>query len=115
MSIVEQISDLNRASYFRGASKHVHVQFLRYGFVALAAFAVDFGSLALQVSLFHINYLIAAGVAFCLGLVVNYLLSTAWVFSAYQARNRWVEFGVFALTGLIGLGLTELLIWVSTD
>jgi putative flippase GtrA len=114
MMFVDTTAELNLKRYFKGASLHAHVQFVRYGLVAVAAFTVDIGSLAAQVNILHIHYLVAAAFAFCLGLIVNFLLSTAWVFSAYQSRNRLFEFGIFAITGLVGLGLTEVLIWLFT-
>jgi len=113
--MVDNFSARTVKGYFKGASERTHVQLFRYGFVAAVAFAADFGSLAVLVSGFHVYYLVGAAIGFVLGLVVNYALSTIWVFSAYERRNRWWEFGIFALTGLIGLGLTELFIWLLTD
>ena len=115
MGLVEHFSGTSMIGYFKGDSKRTHVQLFRYGFVAAAAFAVDFGVLALLASDFHVNYLLAAAVSFILGLVTNYVLSTVWVFSAYSARNRKYEFGIFALTGIVGLALTEVLIWFFTS
>ena len=58
---------------------------------------------------------IAAAIGFGGGLLVNYFLSRAFVFSAQDSRanNRMGEFLGHALVGVIGLGLTELLIFLG--
>lgn len=102
--------------YFKGSThSRTHVQLFRYGFVAAIAFAVDFGTLAVLVSGFDVWYLEAAAIAFILGLLTNYGLSTLWVFQGYSNSSRKKEFLTFLVTGLIGLGLTELLIWAFTS
>jgi len=86
------------------------VQFIRYGFVAVAAFAVDFGVYALEVRGFNIQPVLAATFSFTLGLIVNYLLSVRWVF-AQRSRSRRFEIITFFAIGLVGLGLTDFIIW----
>jgi putative flippase GtrA len=114
MAMVESIFGVPVRGYFKGASKHTHVQFFRYGFVAALAFLIDFGTLALLASGLHVYYLLAAAISFTLGLFVNYGLSTVWVFNAYNVSSRKKEFSVFVITGIIGLALTELFMWVLT-
>jgi putative flippase GtrA len=115
MTLAEKLSRQHLKSYFAGASHRTKVQFFRYAFVAVAAFIVDFGCLAILASGYHVNYLLAAAFAFMLGLITNYVLSVKWVFSAYNASNRTREFIIFALVGLVGLGLTEILLWFFTE
>ena len=46
------------------------------------------------------------------GLVINYVMSVAWVFSECKRvleDRKTVEFGVFAIVGIIGVGINELL------
>ena len=86
------------------------VQFIRYGFVAVAAFAVDFGVYAVEVRAFDMHPVLAATISFTLGLAVNYLLSVRWVFTQ-RSHSRKFEILTFFLTGLIGLALTDLIIW----
>ena len=80
-----------------------------------AAFIVDFLSLFVLTDFFGIYYLISAAIAFILGLVANYLLSISWVFNKRKLNKRHIEFGVFALIGIVGLGLNEVFIWVFTQ
>lgn len=100
---------------FRDQTEKMLVQMFRYTFVGGAAFLVDFGSLFVLTDFFGVYYLISAAIAFILGLIVNYALSISWVFNKRTLGNKKLEFGVFALIGIIGLGLNEVLIWFLTE
>ena len=91
------------------------LQLFRYGFVGGVAFVADYGTLFLLTHYAGVHYLLSAGIAFCIGLTVNYLLSISWVFNKNRSTKPWVEFMVFALIGIVGLGLNELIMYVATD
>ncbi|MDD1774488.1 MAG: GtrA family protein [Methanobacterium sp.] len=91
------------------------IQFFRYIFVGGVAFIVDFTSLYVLTDFFGIYYLYSAAAAFILGLVVNYFMSISWVFNKRKLNSKTIEFSVFALIGIIGLGLNEIFIWFFTD
>ena len=91
------------------------VQLFRYGIVGGISFAVDWGTLMLLTEAFGVHYMASAAVAFVFGLVCNYLLSTRWVFGQSKIGNRWAEFAAFAVIGVIGLLLNELIIYVCAD
>ena len=107
------INDLN--SLFKGKTDNSYLQLFRYTFVGGFAFLVDFGLLIFLTEHFHVYYLLSAGIAFVVGLVVNYYLSVRWVFNNRVVQNRIVEFVAFALIGMVGLGLNELFLWIFTD
>ena len=96
-------------------SDKTSIQLLRYGFVGGIAYAVDFGSLFFLTEFMKIHYLVSAAIAFILGLLTNYALSIFWVFSKRAVSNRQVEFMIFSIIGLIGLGLNEGIIWFFTE
>ncbi len=102
-------------SLFMGEAKGTIVQLFRYGFVGGAAFVVDYGALYALTEFAGLHYLLSATISFILGLTVNYLLSISWVFNNGKLSNRLLEFLVFALIGVIGLGLNTLIMYVSTD
>ena len=91
------------------------VQLFRYTFVGGVAFLCDFGALYALTEFAGLYYLISATLSFLLGLSVNYALSVFWVFNRHALRSRWVEFGIFAAVGLVGLGLNALIMWLLTD
>ncbi len=91
------------------------LQLFRYGFVGGVAFVADYGTLYVATEYLHLHHLLSAAIAFIIGLVVNYLLSTSWVFASHSQTNRQLEFIIFAVIGVIGLGLNELIIYLGTD
>ena len=100
---------------FAGETDNTFIQFFRYLFVGGFAFVVDYGTLMLLVEVFGFNAKLAAVIAFILGLAVNYILSTLWIFKNSKIGNRLAEFAAFALIGVIGLGINELIIWLFDD
>ena len=91
------------------------IQFVRYGLVSVIALAVDFGGMVLLVELFSIHYLVAATVSFISGLVVNYLLSRAWVFTERKYESRVKEFIIFTGIGIVGLLLNNSIMWLAVE
>ena len=98
-----------------GKTDNVFIQFFRYCIVGGLAFLVDYGLLYLLADKFGLHYLLSVSIAFIAGLVVNYLISTFWVFSESKYQDKRQEFAIFAFIGVIGLGLTEGLMWLFTD
>ncbi len=97
---------------FSGPTDKVKIQVLRYGIAGLTAATVDTGLLALLTELFGENLLLLwTAIAFASGLATTYIMSIKWVFSN-RTMNRAAELTIFIFIGLVGLGLTELLVWV---
>lgn len=90
-------------------------QLLRYGVVGGVAFIVDYGTLYALTEFAGVHHLLSAVIAFGAGLLVNYTLSILWVFRGERSWKPAAEFTAFALIGLIGAGLNELIIWLGTD
>ncbi len=90
-------------------------EFFRYAVVGGLSFLADFGTLTLfeevvfsQEENWQIFVSTAAG--FVVGLVMNYILSLVFVFRSEDNRSSGKsvgEFIVFALVGVVGLGITE--------
>lgn len=94
---------------------NIWIQLIRYGFVGGFAFLADYGSLYLLTDVVGLHYLWSAAFAFSIGLTVNYLLSISYVFNASRKAKLWVEFTVFLVIGVIGLGLNELIMWCGCE
>lgn len=97
--------------------KHRHIarQFVRYFGVALIGYVFDFGTLIILHELMSLHYLIAASIGFSIGLLVVYVLSNRYVFGKSKIESRTIEFSLFALIGIIGLIILNILMWVFTD
>ena len=75
------------------------------------SFVCDTTTLYSLTQFLKVNYLISAPIGFLIGTVVNYALSRTWVFERRRLVNTSVEMTVFALIGVVGLGLNELILW----
>jgi len=98
----------------KNQTDRTHIQFFRYIFVGGAAFLVQLVSLIIFTDI-NINYLVATSMAFILGLIANYALSIRWVFNKHTLDNMWSEFTIFAVIGIVGLILTNALMWFFSD
>lgn len=92
-----------------------YIQFARYTVVGGLAFLLDFGIYLLGIYVLGIHYLIAAPLGFVVGLTTNYTLSVAWVFADRKYDNRLLELILFTVIGLIGIAITEILLYVLVD
>jgi putative flippase GtrA len=99
---------------FIGETDNAVVQLFRYALVGGLAFVIDFGCLFTLKEFGGLPYLWAAAFAFILGLFTNYVISVAWVFNKRAVNNRQIEFVIFALLGVLGLGINELSMFVLT-
>lgn len=102
--------------------KSVIFEFMRYVVVGGVAFLADAGTMALVKELFFKENCTAWEMALCVaagfvvGLAVNYLLSNLFVFRKAEQRQKGQTLGAFliyAAVGLIGFGITELLMWLG--
>ena len=89
------------------------LQLFRYVFVGGIAAVFDFGTLYLLDEFCRIHHLLAAAVAFLVGVTVNYLISKQFVFTQKKA-SPVAEFLEYAVIGVIGLGLTEGIVYLCT-
>ena len=108
------ILDFNLNRLFREKTTNIFIQFFRYIFVGGFAFLADAFTLWLCEK--WMNYMIAAAIAFVFGLAVNYALSIWFVFSeSSKVKNKVKEFVVYGIIGLIGLLITEGIMYLFTD
>lgn len=107
--------DLSFSKLFRDDTDNIFIQFFRYLFVGGFAFLVDFFLLYFFSDFCGIYYLISAVLSFVISLIVNYLISIQWVFYKDQIDNKFIEFNVFSLIGIVGLLFTEILLYLFTD
>ncbi len=90
-------------------------EFIRYFGASAIALALDTGILWFLTSILSVPYLLSGAIAFTAGLVAVYYLSVNWVFENRLLRNSFAEFTAFALIGLVGLIMNELILWLFTS
>lgn len=105
----------------KSGKKALIAEFLRYAVVGGIAFVVDFGVFALFRELVfdgdgNVAITVSTAAGFIAGLAVNYILSMLMVFRTAKQQEQGKNVRavlIFALIGVIGLGLTELLQWLG--
>ena len=95
-------------------------EFMRYIVVGGSAFVLDFGTMCLfKEFIFKGEHLfIAVFIGYIVGLVYNFLLSNWYVFKNGFEKIKGKEirsFIIFALIGIVGLGLTEVLMYLFVN
>lgn len=100
---------------FKHPTSHGTIQLFRYGLVAIVAFAFDFGLLFIFSDIFGWFYLVSTTLAFAISVVVNYALSTLWVFAQRNKRQRTIEITIFIGICIVALLLNDLFMWIFTS
>ncbi len=91
------------------------VQFFRYGVVSGLAFVIDVGLLYWLSEIMGVHYIPSASIAFLVGVTIVYLGSIFWVFPKRSGLGPKKEAVAFLLIGLVGLLLTDLLLFAMIE
>ena len=86
----------------------------RFGIVGGLAFIIDYLMLIICHEVFHIPVLTSTTIAFVISVIFNYILSVNWVFDVDQTRSKKRNFVLFITFSVIGLGITDLIMWIGT-
>lgn len=100
--------------------KSLFWEIFRYFLVGGSAFVLDFATMAIfNEFVFHNHYmLLSVFLGYTVGLIYNFTLSCWFVFKDgfKKIKNKEIQsFIIFAIIGIIGLGLTELLMFIFVD
>ncbi|MBR2021953.1 MAG: GtrA family protein [Clostridia bacterium] len=90
------------------------LQIIKFGIVGVIAAIVDVGVLVILKEFLSIDVLICSAVSFSVSVVINYLLSMAFVFKS-KDENKIREFIIFILLSIGGLGLNQLILWIGVN
>ena len=91
------------------------LKILSYGIASAMALLVDVGLLLALTNYYSMHYLWAAAIGFSSGCVVAFLFSIKHVFDNQSQASLSVIFSLFVVTGVVGLLLNQLILWISVD
>jgi putative flippase GtrA len=78
--------------------------FTKYFIIGVSTFAFDLALLFLFAEIFHLYYVISAGLAYLVAITINYLLSRHYVFSN-TLRSAHAGYAIFLLIAGVGFVL----------
>lgn len=88
-------------------------QFLKFAVVGIISFAVDWLLLVFLTDVCRVDYLVSTSISFLISVALNYALSVRYVFPHRDDMSRKREFTIFAILSAIGLGLTDVFMFVG--
>ena len=91
------------------------IQIFKFGIVGGIAFIIDYLSLIICKEVFHLNTLLCAAIAFTISVIYNYIASVKWVFDVNKEKNEKTNFIIFIVLSIVGLIITEIIMWLGSD
>ena len=96
-------------------NKNLLVQIFKFIIVGGIATIIDWAVYYVSYNFIHIRPLIANILSFSISVIYNYTASVKWVFDINNAKSKKKMFIEFMIFSIIGLLLTELLLWIGID
>ena len=91
------------------------MQIFRFGIVGFTAFFIDYGIMVISKELLGFNILISAALGFVVSVIFNYIASIKCFFDVNKEKDEKRNFLLFILFSIIGLILTEIIMYIGTD
>lgn len=95
--------------------KKLFEQIIKFGIVGGLAFLIDYGIMVLCKEVFKFDVLVAAGFGFTVSVIFNYIASVKWVFNVKENNSKSKQFITFIIFSIIGLIITEIIMYIGTD
>lgn len=90
----------------------MEVQLIKFAIVGVIAAFIDVGVLVILKELVYVDVLVASTIAFCVSVIVNYILSMTFVFKR-KNQSKLKEFMIFVILSVGGLCLNQLILWIG--
>ena len=91
------------------------IQIFKFGIVGGIAFLIDYVVLFCCKEFIGLSVLLSAAIAFTVSVVYNYIASVKWVFDVNKEKSAKKNFVIFIILSIIGLIITEIIMWIGSD
>lgn len=96
-------------------TENLFVQMFKFLIVGGIAFIIDYSVMVICKELIGLSVLVSAFFGFVISVIYNYMASVSWVFDVNENKDKRKNFIIFIIFSVIGLALTELIMWFGTD
>lgn len=91
------------------------LQIFKFGIVGGIAFLIDYVVLFCCKEFIGLSVLLSAAIAFTVSVIYNYIASVKWVFDVNKEKSAKKNFVIFIILSIIGLIITEIIMWIGSD
>ena len=93
------------------------LQYAKFAVVGITSLMVDYGVLVFltENTAFGLDYFQASAFSYTISIFVNYILSMKYVFHGREDMSRMKEASIFFVLSLIGLFLTQMVMWFAVE
>lgn len=96
-------------------TENLLIQIFKFGIVGGIAFLIDYVVLFCCKEFIGLSVLLSAAIAFTVSVVYNYIASVKWVFDVNKEKSAKKNFVIFIILSIIGLIITEIIMWIGSD
>lgn len=96
-------------------TENLLIQIFKFGIVGGIAFLIDYIVLFCCKEFIDLSVLLSAAIAFTVSVVYNYIASVKWVFDVNKEKSAKKNFVIFIILSIIGLIITEIIMWIGSD
>lgn len=96
-------------------TKKLMLQIIRFSVVGFAAFVVDYLVMVFSKEILNFSVFSSVACGFVVSIIFNYLISIKWVFDVKEKENVKKNFVLFVIFGIVGLIITEIIMFLGTS
>lgn len=96
-------------------TENLLIQIFKFGIVGGIAFLIDYIVLFCCKEFIGLSVLLSAAIAFTVSVIYNYIASVKWVFDVNREKSAKKNFVIFIILSIIGLIITEIIMWIGSD
>lgn len=90
-------------------------QLVKFGIVGVIATLLEWIIFYICTNQLKIHYSISTIIGFSISTIFNYWASVKWVFDVNKGKSEKLNFILFVVLSIVGLGLNELILWICIE